>query len=78
MARITQEVQGILEGHQIYALEHFVPCVIPPQVFETCQVYDPHALLRFLTSATVIAAREASAASHSHGARSSSLFTGTM
>ncbi len=31
MTRIAQEVQGILEGHQIYALEHFVPCVIPPQ-----------------------------------------------
>lgn len=31
MTRIAQEVQGILEGHQIYALKHFVPCVIPPQ-----------------------------------------------
>jgi hypothetical protein len=31
MARIAREVQDILEGHQIYALEHFVPCVIPPQ-----------------------------------------------
>jgi len=31
MTRIAQEVQRILEGHQIYALEHFVPCVIPPQ-----------------------------------------------
>jgi len=31
MTRIAQEVQGILESHQIYALEHFVPCVIPPQ-----------------------------------------------
>jgi outer membrane murein-binding lipoprotein Lpp len=31
MARIAQEVQGILEGHQIYALERFVPCVIPPK-----------------------------------------------
>ena len=31
MTRIAQEVQAILEGHQIYALEHFVPCVIPPQ-----------------------------------------------
>ena len=31
MTRIAREVQGILEGHQIYALEHFVPCVIPPQ-----------------------------------------------
>jgi hypothetical protein len=31
MTRIAQEVQDILEGHQIYALEHFVPCVIPPQ-----------------------------------------------
>lgn len=30
MSRIAQEVQAILEGHQIYALEHFVPCVIPP------------------------------------------------
>jgi len=31
MTRIAQEVEGILEGHQIYALEHFVPCVIPPK-----------------------------------------------
>jgi outer membrane murein-binding lipoprotein Lpp len=31
MTRIAREVQGILEGHQIYALEYFVPCVIPPQ-----------------------------------------------
>ena len=31
MTRIAREVQGILEGHQIYALEHFAPCVIPPQ-----------------------------------------------
>jgi hypothetical protein len=31
MTRIAQEVQSMLEGHQIYALEHFVPCVIPPQ-----------------------------------------------
>jgi hypothetical protein len=31
MTRIAREVQVILEGHQIYALEHFVPCVIPPQ-----------------------------------------------
>jgi len=31
MTRIAREVQDILEGHQIYALEHFVPCVIPPQ-----------------------------------------------
>ncbi|MFQ5811877.1 MAG: hypothetical protein ACE5I2_01585 [Anaerolineae bacterium] len=31
MTRIAREVQEILEGHQIYALEHFVPCVIPPQ-----------------------------------------------
>jgi len=31
MTRIAQEVQSILEGHQVYALEHFAPCVIPPQ-----------------------------------------------
>ncbi len=31
MTRIAREVQVILEGHQIYALEHFIPCVIPPQ-----------------------------------------------
>jgi hypothetical protein len=31
MTRIAGEVQDILEGHQIYALEHFVPCTIPPQ-----------------------------------------------
>ena len=31
MTRIAREVRVVLEGHQIYALEHFVPCVIPPQ-----------------------------------------------
>ncbi len=31
MTRIAREVKVILEQHQIYALEHFVPCVIPPQ-----------------------------------------------
>jgi hypothetical protein len=31
MTRLAREVQSILEGNQIYALEHFVPCVIPPQ-----------------------------------------------
>ena len=31
MTRIAREVQDVLEGHQIYALEHFIPCVIPPQ-----------------------------------------------
>jgi hypothetical protein len=31
MTRIAREVQVVLEQHQIYALEHFVPCVIPPQ-----------------------------------------------
>ncbi len=30
MTRIAQEVKVVLESHQIYALEHFVPCVIPP------------------------------------------------
>jgi hypothetical protein len=31
MARLALEVEGNLEGHQLYALEHYVPCVIPPQ-----------------------------------------------
>ncbi len=31
MTRIAREVKVILERRQIYALEHFVPCVIPPQ-----------------------------------------------
>ena len=31
MTRIAREVKVILEQHQIYALVHFVPCVIPPQ-----------------------------------------------
>lgn len=31
MTRMAREVQGILEEHQIYALEQFVPCVIPPK-----------------------------------------------
>jgi hypothetical protein len=28
--RLAVEIEGILKGHQIYALEHFVPCIIPP------------------------------------------------
>ena len=31
ITRIAREVKVILEQHQIYALVHFVPCVIPPQ-----------------------------------------------
>ena len=31
MARLALEVEKSLEGHQIYALEHYVPCVIPPK-----------------------------------------------
>ena len=31
MARLAFEVEGTLEGHQLYALEHYVPCVIPPK-----------------------------------------------
>ena len=31
MTRLALEVEGTLEGHQLYALEHYVPCVIPPK-----------------------------------------------
>jgi predicted small secreted protein len=31
IAKLAAEIEGILEGHQIYALERFVPCIIPPQ-----------------------------------------------
>jgi hypothetical protein len=31
MARLALEVEGNLEGHQLYALERYVPCVIPPK-----------------------------------------------
>lgn len=31
MARLALEVEENLEGHQLYALEHYVPCVIPPK-----------------------------------------------
>jgi hypothetical protein len=31
MARLALEVKGTLEDHQLYALEHYVPCVIPPK-----------------------------------------------
>ncbi len=31
MARLALEVEETLEGHQLYALEHYVPCVIPPE-----------------------------------------------
>ncbi len=30
VARLADEVEDVLEGHQLYALEHYVPCVIPP------------------------------------------------
>jgi hypothetical protein len=29
--RLAEEVEEILESHQLYALEHYVPCVIPPE-----------------------------------------------
>ncbi|HID64189.1 MAG TPA: hypothetical protein EYP49_15830 [Anaerolineae bacterium] len=31
IARLALEVEGNLEDHQLYALEHYVPCVIPPK-----------------------------------------------
>jgi len=31
MAHLALKVEGNLEGHQLYALEHYVPCVIPPK-----------------------------------------------
>jgi len=31
MNELAEEVKGILEEHQLYALEGFVPCVIPPE-----------------------------------------------
>ena len=31
MIRLALEVEGNLEGHQLYALERYVPCVIPPK-----------------------------------------------
>jgi hypothetical protein len=31
VARLALEVEETLEGHQLYALEHYVPCVIPPK-----------------------------------------------
>jgi hypothetical protein len=31
MTRLALEVEGNLEGHQLYALEQYVPCVIPPK-----------------------------------------------
>jgi len=30
-ARLAQEVEGVLEDHQLYALERYVPCIIPPE-----------------------------------------------
>jgi hypothetical protein len=29
--RLTGEIEEILESHQLYTLEHYVPCVIPPE-----------------------------------------------
>lgn len=31
LTRITGEVEEVLEEHQLYALEQYVPCVIPPE-----------------------------------------------
>lgn len=31
MTRLALEVEETLEGHQLYALEHYVPCIIPPE-----------------------------------------------
>jgi len=31
MARLASEVEGVLEPHQLYALESYVPCIIPPE-----------------------------------------------
>lgn len=28
--RISQDIAAILEGHQLYQLEHYIPCLIPP------------------------------------------------
>lgn len=44
MARLALEVERNLEDHQIYALERYVPCVIPPKG-EACigQAEDTHA-----------------------------------
>jgi hypothetical protein len=28
---LAEEIEEILEGHQLYALEHYAPCVIPPE-----------------------------------------------
>jgi hypothetical protein len=30
LEQIAREVEGILEGNQIYALEHYIACLIPP------------------------------------------------
>ena len=44
MARLALEVEGNLEGHQLYALEHYVLCVIPPESEARIgQVEDTHA-----------------------------------
>jgi hypothetical protein len=29
--RLAGEIEELLEGHQLYALEHYVPCIIPPE-----------------------------------------------
>jgi hypothetical protein len=31
VGRLAEEVEDVLESHQLYALEHFVPCVILPE-----------------------------------------------
>ena len=44
MARLALEVEESLEGHRLYALEHYVPCVIPPKGDARIgQAENPHA-----------------------------------
>ena len=44
IARLALEVEEGLEGHQLYALERYVPCVIPPKgEARIGQAEDPHA-----------------------------------
>lgn len=48
-SQLTFEIKEILQSHQLYTLEHYVPCLIPPKEWAAGQVNSSEAGLRQLT-----------------------------
>jgi len=46
---LAEEIEGILEPHQLYCLETYVPCLITPKAGAAGQVAGSEALVRHLT-----------------------------